>query len=297
MREALLILVLILSACGGGGESKPEPVVVEPPPPSPVAWELMDYPFNKRTNGYGVIEELNYNSWRFKSHTIVHEECESEEYWHKHYCKKVDVWIDDHGGYDSSHTPGREMKIVFDFTLEKWNYDDPPYHIIIGQDWFKHDETDPTNSHPFTTWKLKPWKGVSMSQFNNAWQWDYTYLEPYDLEDPEDLQHRHPEDPHNGDFTIEVGQTYLVEWIIKDGKTLDGGEVITIIDGVEVSHAYYQTKPIAPVTGSAISWGAYWYRDYNPRSNACAELTGKHERECKSIHLRIENLEIYTRIN
>lgn len=290
MRQLLLLIVLILSACGGGGESKPEPVVVTPPPPPPVEWEVFTPEFKDRADRHGILEQLNDNSWTMASHVIDYPECERAN---NHFCKKVDV----HYYYDGHWTKGREMKMTFDFTVEKWNFDDPAYHVIVWQDWFRYDHDDPTGSHPFTTLKLKPWRGVSLAAYNNRWQWDYSYLDPYDPEDPPDLLHRHPEDEWTGQKKLEIGQTYKIEIIMKDGHTLEGGEVIINVDGELFSHETYQTKPIEPVTTTVHSFGAYWYRDYNPRVNGCVEATGELEQICKSIKVRFENYEVYTRIN
>ena len=277
---------MLLGGCGGGA-TKETVIVPEAIPAPEFVEEFPDFTF--RTDYYGVLEELNANSWNMLSHTVDNKECERSYY---HACKKVGV----HYFYEGAHTSGRERKTTFEFTVTKWNFDDPPYHIIIHQNWFRNDPLDDNGWHPVTTLKLKPWRGVSITAYNNSWQWDHSVENPYDEVDPQDSQHRHPEDEWTGQKQLEVGKTYQIEIIMIDGIGLKDGEVIINIDGELLSHEYYQTKPLVPVTTNLDMFGAYSYRDYNPRVNACAEITGQTEQICKAIGVMFENYRTFERI-
>lgn len=284
----ILLITLLIAGCGGGG-SEPKPIVISPPPLVVIPDFLETYPdFLHRTDYYGIFTQLNDNSWDFLSHTVDNPECERSLY---HACKKVGV----HYFYEGSHTPGRERKTTYNFTVTKWNSDDPSYHVIFDQNWFRSDPLDENGWHPVTTLKLKPWRGVSIVAYNNSWQWDYTVDNPYDSEDPQDKLHRHPEDEWTAQKQIVVGQTYHIEKIMIDGVGLKDGEVIIYIDGELFSHAYYQTKPVVPVTTNLDWLGTYTYRDYNPRVNACIEITGQPEQVCKAIGVKFENYQVFER--
>ena len=145
---------------------------------------------------------------------------------------------------------------------------------------------------------MKPWKGISITTYNNSWQWAYTTAEPFDVEDPHDHLHRHPRDPYNSITPINVGQTYEIQMIIRDGTNITDGQVIFSVDGIVKSDQYYQTK--SPTETHYTQWGAYWSNvnknGYNSVVlNKCADETGLPDVECKSLQFDIDNLTISER--
>ena len=276
----------MLSGCGGGNEAPP----VTPPPVVIVQPDFVEVlpEWEWRTDYYGILTRLNENSWDMLSHTVDNPTCERSLY---HGCKKVGV----HYFYDGNHTPGRERKTTFEFTVNKWNYDDAPYHVIIFQNHFLRDPLD-LYGHPYTTLKLKAWRGVSIAAYNNRWQWDYDYNNPYNDVDPADNLHQHPEDEWTGQKQLEIGQVYQIEIIMTDGLTPETGEVIIHVDGELLSHAKYQTKPVVSLGVNSDWVGMYSHRDYNPEVNTCVEVTGQIEQICKATGVTYANYRVFERV-
>lgn len=277
------LLLLLLVGCGGGQNST-APVPIELPVIKSKFEQI--YPeFRDRTDGFGITTKLNENSWNYQSHLIDYPACERAK---KHYCRKTDSHYK-----DIAHQPGRETKYTWDLTITKWNFTDSIEWIILWQDWVKVDPLEPTGNHPITTIKLRNWRGLSISHFENSWQWDYRISTPYDMEDPFDSRHRHPGDQWHGQKQLQLGQKYAIELIIKDGLTIEDGEIIFKVDGQLISHQYYQTK--SSISKSTIQWGMYWDNKYNARENDCVEETGLLELECKSNQVLFENFEVWER--
>ena len=281
----VLAVVVLLSGCGSGTTA---------PTPEPEIAFYEVFPELKTNDRYhGVEVPINDNSWLFKSHIIDYPKCERA--FGPHYCKKSQRQFD----YQPDHTPGLETKYTFDLTVNKYNFEDSPYFIIIWQDWFDYDPNDENGNPPFSTLKLKNYDGsLYLGAFNNSWQWAYDYYNPYDPTDPSasDVTKR-PENTETGRYALLVGSTYRIEILVIDGDTLDQGRTIISVNGYTISDESYQTKPLTSHRLGAVQFGMYWDRDYNPRFNGCVEATGQQESECKSNHVTIGDLRIFERIN
>lgn len=277
-------LLLLLVSCGGS--SKPEPPVI---PEIPF---IEIYPeFETRTIYYGIYEELNENSWSFKSHIIDYPVCERAE--KPSYCRKIQALFE----YDASHVSGLETKYSFDFTVFKYNDIDPPYFLIVWQLWMDIDANDNGGNHPIVNLKLKTFdNGLNLVAYNNAWQFAYDFYNPYDPTDPADTEHRHPENDMMGKLKISVNTKYHIEIIIKDGVDLENGESVIFINDKLLSLEQIQTKPLSSIRSGALQFGIYSDREYNPIINQCAEITGLDENICKSNQVKIENFRVFERI-
>jgi len=114
--------------------------------------------------------------------------------------------------------------------------------IIVFQDWAKVDETDPTGNHPTTTLKLESNGSLSITHYENSWQYLYTTFNPIDPDDPEDRNHNHDPNLSRGSAFIDLDQYYHIEFIIRDGQTPQTGGASLKINGQLISDASYQTK-------------------------------------------------------
>ena len=147
--------------------------------------------------------------------------------------------------------------------------------------WFwKIDETDPTGNHPTSTIKLEP--GLTLSHYENSWQYLYTTLNPIDPDDPEDRNHNHEPNLNRGSIAIEIGQYYHIEFTIRDGDTSITGGASLKVNGQLVSDANYQTKQIKNRHFTA--YGMYWNKYYNTDFS-------------KSNSITIKDFKIFERIN
>lgn len=277
-----IFLLLFLVSCGGSSEPEiPEIPFIETFPE-----------FETRTVYYGVYEELNENSWSFKSHIIDYPKCERAE--KPSYCRKIQALFE----YDPNHVSGLETKYTFDFTVLKYNDIDPPYFLIVWQLWMDIDENDNGGNHPIVNLKLKTFDdGLHLVAYNNAWQFAYDFYNPYDPTDPEDTEHRHPENDMMGKLKISVNTKYHIEIIIKDGIDPENGESVIFINDKLLSLESIQTKPLTSIRSGALQFGIYSDRYYNPIINQCAEITGLDENICKSNQVKIENFRVFERIN
>lgn len=175
---------------------------------------------------------------------------------------------------------------------------DPPYFSIIWQDWFDYDPNDNGGNHPFSTVKLKVFnEQLHLGVYNNKWQWDYDYFNPYDPTDPEDTEHRHPENELTGAVAIDMGKPYRITIIVDNGDTLQSGTTTVYVNGYFISHQKYQTRPDNYVRDGAVQIGMYWNKEYNQEVNGCAEVTGQLEYICKSNQVTIEDFRVFERIN
>ena len=277
-----LIFLLLLFGCGSVNEIDKIPEI---------PFVKVSYEYQTRDIYYGIYEEID-NGWLFKSHIIDYPFCERAE--KPSYCRKIGALFE----YDPSHVPGLETKYSFDYTVTQYNMIDPPYFNIIWQDWHDIDPNDNGGNHPISNLKLKVFDGkLHIATYNNAWQWDYDFYNPYDPTDPEDTQHLHPENELTGMIGISIGKKYHIEIIVKDGINPEDGETIIFINGRLLSYESYQTKPLTSIRDAALQFGLYTDRYYNSNINYCSEATGLPENECKSNQVTVKNFEVFERIN
>lgn len=245
-------------------------------------FEQVDKVIAHRSDGYGVREDLNANSFVYTSHVIdyIHgRDCE------KHFCKKVISYLD-----DTAYLQDKATKYEFYLTVNKYNFIDPPFHIIIFQDWVRIDPDDRNGNHPITTLDLKPVDGgISLAHYDNAWQFDYGFDNPFDIDDPTDALHNHDYKRFNGSTALNVGQEYKVELVIYDDE-----KVKLIVDNKLISEAFYKTKSLTE--NHIQQFGMYWYRNYNTNINNCESFTSFPENACKSNSITIRDFKVLNKI-
>lgn len=237
----------------------------------------------------GTIE-VNGNEVTYTSHHIDYaypRDCET------YFCKKVE-----HIFENTPWTENRETKYDFYLKVNKYNYEDPPEWLIIFQDWAKVDETDPTGNHPTTTLKhpatlLRVSNSGIIELRENSWQYLHTTANPYDVSDPEDKRHDHPEDLLRGWTDFQHGEYIHIELSVFDGQTPETGGSILRVDGQIIADANYQTKQTKNRHFTAR--GLYWPKGYNTRFNLCEYSTGIPENQCKSNSITIKDFKVYLR--
>lgn len=241
----------------------------------------------------GIFNEIADDTWQYKSHMVPNPYPETPGVY-CHYCKKVQTHYFD----DKAHTPGREVKYSFILRIDKYNFIDPPKRVIVFQQWQPRTKEDHI-LHPVTTLKLTRWKGLSIGLFNDAWQYDYTEANPYNIDDPMDKKHRHPFSENSGFKKLSVGRNYYIELILSDGKTLKDGKTTLIINNVVIATSYHQIR--SRVNPATIAWGLYWSggfkNGYNGGlPNKCSKATGEPDLVCKSIQTTVMNFKIYEKL-
>jgi len=245
-----------------------------------------------RTDYNGVYTELGQNSWSYKSHMVPHfyEEIPGV---YCHFCRKVQTHY-----YDGkAFTPGRQVEYTFDFTVDKWNYIDPPFSVIVFQQWARKTSTE-NIIHPITTLKLRKWKGLSLGLSDQAWQFENHSANPYDINDPDDKKHRHPESRDNGHQALNVGQTYKIKLLMNDGFSINKGAVRLYVDNQLVGISFQRVRSISEP--NTIMWGLYWQNGhkngYNGHiQNKCSAVTGEDDLVCKSIQTTVANFRVRER--
>lgn len=236
-----LFLLLLLIGCGSKEIDKP------PLKQKYINIGLGDYNVNDMNTvnlGNGEIDKLNDNSWVLTSHTNY--KCIDNP---ASRCNKVDFNVVD--GYKME-----SMKYTFDFTLLEYNTVEPPYYIIIWQDWRRRNPLDSNGRHPITTIKVKyDDSGIYLTHCENSWQWGYDFGD-----DPEDTDHSlHQENDCHGKHYFYVGQTVSIEFFIDTfGASLH-------TDNKKLSEEKYKTK--SNIEDHKIQWGMYWDVNYNNKND------------------------------
>lgn len=239
---ALTLLCSILS-CGGGGDTAPtvKPEIFR-------ALELPEIRHHYSINYNGRIDHLDDNSWIYTGFT--NDRCKGRL---NSSCRKVD------SNFTDSLATDRVIKYSFNFTVDQYNIDEPPYWIIIFQDWVRilPPEIDSNGNHPITTLKLKVFGNqLNLCHYDNSWQWGYDFGDNVS-DTAVDVDHTlHQENTLNGCATVYVGMPIDVELILRDS-----GRVTFNVDGKSISDKRYQTK--SKTTNHAIQWGQYWSKGYN----------------------------------
>ena len=215
---------------------------------------LGDYNTNDMTTmnlGNGLINVLNDNSWELTSH--LNYKCIDNP---ASRCNKVDFNTLDEYKYD-------DVLYEFDFTLLEYNTLQPPYYIIIWQDWRKRNPLDSNGRHPITTIKVKYDNGVYLTHCENSWQWGYDFGD-----DPDDTDHTlHQENDCHGRYYFDVGQTVSIRFFINDkGASL-------IVNNYLVSSEAYKTK--SDLEDHKMQWGMYWSNEYNNQNEQDKRITAR----------------------
>ncbi|WP_100642231.1 hypothetical protein [Alteromonas facilis] len=191
-----------------------------------------------RLGANGTIDITGSNSWVFTSHTNTN--CFQKDTTR---CSRIDINYS-----QSSYKPGRVSSFNFEFTLLSIDESAPPPYVIIFQDWVRIHDDDIDGNRPISTIKLEFDNGIKLRHYDNAWQWSSPPIQG----NPASL----PEDRLNGEYSIETGVTYAVEFVI-----FDDSRASLIVNDIVVSDAIYQTKH--PSNSHAIQWGLYWAKGYN----------------------------------
>lgn len=253
------------------------------------------YPqYNYRTDYNGIYTEYSYDSWAYKSHMVPHD-YEDIPGVYCHFCRKVQTHYID----DKAFTAGREVTYSFDFTVDKWNYEDPPFSVIVFQQWAERTETENV-SHPIVTLKLKKWQGLSLGLFEQSWQFNNHSANPYDINDPDDKKHRHPDSKNHGYLPLNVGQTYKIELTLIDGVNIEVGGTLLKIDGRVIARSRHRVRSLNKP--NTIAWGLYWQgghkNGYNGGlPNKCSKITGEDDLVCKSIQTSVNNFRVFETIS
>lgn len=210
----------------------------------------------------GTIDTTSDDSWVYTSHTK--NSCRNKI---TSSCRKIDMNYTD---YD--YTGDRVVNYNFKMSLLEYYTFEPPEWIIIFQDWVKIYPDDPDGNRPISTLKIKPRDDkIFLQHYDNSWQWDAPYIIGSDFD-------KNP-DRLNGEFEIEIGVEYEINFIIHDV-----GKVELWVNDNKITSVEYKTKSIA--SDHTIQWGLYWSKGYNLKNDPL-----------KRIMLRIEDFPIPTKKN
>jgi hypothetical protein len=201
------------------------------------------------SNNYnGRIDHLAVNSWVYTGFT--NDLCKNKL---NSSCRKID------SNYVDELASDRALKYSFTLTVNQYNIDEPPYWIIVFQDWVKilPLEVDSNGNHPITTLKLKVFNHeLKLCHYDNSWQWGHDFGDNRS-DTAIDIDHSlHQENTLNGCVDMPVGMPVNVDFIVHDA-----GKVEFYADNNLVSSKEYQTKYTSKE--HVIQFGQYWAKGYN----------------------------------
>ena len=198
----------------------------------------------KHREANGTIDVINNNSWVFTGFT--NDLCIDNN---SSRCNKSDMNLVDDHKLDN-------VKYTFEFELVEYNTDNPPYYVIIWQDWRKRNPLDSNGRHPITNIKVKHINGHPyLTTCENSWQWGYDFGDDWD-----DTDHSlHQENDCNGYYPIEIGVRVNIEFYINP----EGAKLV--INDKMLSDKKYKTKSL--IEDHLAQWGMYWSNEYNPDNN------------------------------
>lgn len=234
-------MALFLIGCGS--DTKQQPDI---PAKEFKIQDLSGITFNDSTRYNGDIDHINSNSWEYTSHTnsLCLNMLESP-------CRKVNTVYQ-----EGTSIVGRITKIKFNLNVSRINLLEPPYWVILYQDWVRINPIDFNGNHPITTLKLKVFNNnLNLCHYRNDWQWGYDYGD-----DIWDELHNHQENDKGGCYSIDKGIYYNVEIL-----TTDNGKFEFYVNNQLISSYKYQTK--SPTEPHVLQWGQYWDKGYNKENN------------------------------